>query len=84
MFDNSPVFRLPPDAAARGITPLGWFSSATPLKSGWAHGQGYLEGGTTMLSAKLGRGEVLLYGPEVLFRAQPAGTFRFVMNALID
>lgn len=84
MFDNSPVFRLPPDAAARGLTPIGWFSSATPLMSGWAHGQGYLEGGTTMLSAKLGRGEVLLYGPEVLFRAQPAGTYRFVMNALID
>jgi hypothetical protein len=84
MFDNSPVFRLPPDAQMRGITPIGWFASAAPLKSGWAYGQGYLQGGTTMLSAKVGQGEVYLYGPEVLFRAQPGGTYRFVMNALID
>ncbi len=84
MFDNSPVFRLPPNAAALGITPIAWFASATPLRSGWAYGQGYLEGGTTMLSATIGQGQVYLYGPEVLFRAQPAGTYRFVMNALID
>jgi hypothetical protein len=80
MFDNSPVFRLPPDAAVRGITPLAWFTSATPLRSGWAHGQGYLEGGVTMATAEVGKGMLYLYGPEVLFRAQPTGTFRFVFN----
>jgi hypothetical protein len=84
MFDNSPVFRLPPDAAAQGFTPLAWFDSATPLRSGWAHGQGYLQGGTTMLTAKVGRGILYLYGPEVLFRAQPANSFRFVLNVLIN
>ncbi len=82
MFDNSPVFRLAPDAIARGVTPLAWFSSAEPLKSGWAHGQAYLDGGVTMASARVGRGMVYLYGPEVLFRAQPTGTFRFVFNLL--
>lgn len=84
MFDNSPVFRLPPDAAARGIKPIAWFDSATPLRSGWAHGEGYLENGVTMLSAPVGRGTVYLYGPEVLFRAQPVGTYRFVFNLLYD
>jgi hypothetical protein len=82
MFDNSPVFRLLPNATAKGITPLAWFDTPAPLRSGWAHGQGYLQGGVTMLEAKVGAGTVYLYGPEVLFRAQPAGTYRFVMNAL--
>jgi hypothetical protein len=82
MFDNSPVFRLAPDAIARGVTPLAWFSSAEPLRSGWAHGQAYLDGGVTMASARVGRGMVYLYGPEVLFRAQPTGTYRFVFNVL--
>ena len=65
-------------------TLLAWFDRATPLRSGWAHGQGYLQGGTTMLTAKVGRGMLYLYGPEVLFRAQPTGSFRFVLNALIN
>jgi hypothetical protein len=84
LFDNSPVFRLPPDAAARGIRPMAWFDSPAPLRSGWAHGQGYLENGVTMLSAAVGRGTLYLYGPEVLFRAQPVGTYRFVFNVMYD
>lgn len=82
MFDNSPVYRLPPNAAELGITPIGTFASATPLRSGWAHGQEVLENGVTMLQAKVGRGMLYMHGPEVLFRAQPAGTYRFVFNAL--
>jgi hypothetical protein len=84
MFDNSPVFRLPPDAAARGIRPIAWFDSATPLRSGWAHGEGYLQNGVAMLSAPVGRGQLYLLGPEVLFRAQPVGTYRFVFNVMYD
>ena len=44
-FDNSPVFRLDPDAQSKGVRPVAWFDSAKPLRSGWAYGQGYLEGG---------------------------------------
>ena len=32
----------------------------------------------------LGRGTLYLYGPEVLFRAQPVGTYRFVFNVMYD
>src|SRR5690606_30250898 len=82
MFDNSPVFSLPPDAVQRGITPIAWFDSAEPLRSGWAHGQEYLRNGVAMLSARHGKGMLYLYGPEVLFRAQPTGTFRYVFNLM--
>jgi hypothetical protein len=83
MFDNSPTFRLAPDAVAKGITPLMWFDTPTPLRSGWAWGQNYLEGGVAAMDAKIGRGTVRLIGPEALFRAQPHGTFKIVFNGLI-
>ncbi len=81
MFDNSPVFRLGADAAARGVTPIARFASETPLRSGWAYGQQILKDGVAMAQAQVGRGTLYLYGPELLFRAQPQGTYRFVFNA---
>jgi hypothetical protein len=81
-FDNSPVFRLQPTALARGIRPVMWFDSATPLRSGWAWGQNYLEGGTTAFEASVGQGKVFAFGPEITFRGQPHGTFKFLFNGL--
>ena len=84
MFDNSPVFRLNPDAGLKGVRPIAWFDNASPLRSGWAWGQNYLEGGVAMAEAKVGRGKLYLFGPEILFRAQPHGTFRLFFNSLLD
>jgi hypothetical protein len=81
-FDNSPVFRLEPQAALHGVRPVTWFDTATPLRSGWAYGQGYLEGGVAALEADVGKGRLFLFGPEITFRAQPHGTFKFLFNAL--
>lgn len=81
-FDNSPVFRLTPEAAARGVTPVAWFGAAAPLRSGWAWGQSYLAHGVQVVDAELGRGRVVLYAPEITFRAQPHGTFKLLFNAL--
>jgi hypothetical protein len=82
MFDNSPVFRLGARAAAEGVTPIAWFDSASPLRSGWAWGQELLAGGVTVLEAPLGRGRVVLFGPEITFRAQSHGTFKFLFNGI--
>jgi len=81
-FDSSPVFALEGGAAAAGIRRIGWYDSAAPLRSGWAWGQEYLEGGAAALAAPVGEGTLLLFGPEILFRAQPHGTFNFLFNAL--
>ena len=81
-FNNSPVFRLAPNAAAKGIRPVMWFDSDKPLRSGWAWGQNYLEGGTTAFEAAVGQGKVYAFGPEITFRAQPHGTFKFLFNAI--
>ncbi|MEP6835068.1 MAG: M14 family metallopeptidase [Gemmatimonas sp.] len=82
MFDNSPVMKLGADAAAKGLRPLAMFDNDAPLKSGWAWGQNYLKGGVAIAEAKVGQGNLYLFGPEILFRAQPHGTFKLLLNAL--
>jgi len=78
-FDNSPVMRLQADAAARRVA---WFATASPLRSGWAWGQHHLRDGVAVAEATLGRGRVLLFGPQITFRAQPHGTFKFLFNGI--
>ena len=54
LFDDSPVFELGADAAAKGVTTIAWFDSKTPLRSGWAWGQSsYLENGVVAAEARL-------------------------------
>ena len=82
-YNNSPVLRLGPDAAAKGVKPIAWFDTPNPLKSGWAWGQNYLEGGVAMAEGKYGQGMVLMFGPEITFRAQPAATFKLLFNSIV-
>ncbi len=55
-FDNSPVFKLRPDAAAAGVRAIAMFDTPTPLRSGWAWGQKYLDGGVVAVEARMGKG----------------------------
>jgi hypothetical protein len=82
MWDESPAFRLQPEAAVKGVRPVAWFDNATPLRSGWAWGQQYLDQAVAIVDAPLGKGRVVLFGPEVLWRAQPHGTFKMFFNGI--
>lgn len=82
VYDNSPVFQLRPEAQLKKTSAVAWFSGTEPLRSGWAWGQAYLDGGTAVAEATVGEGKMVLLGPEVAFRAQPHGTFKFLFNAL--
>jgi hypothetical protein len=81
-FDDSPVFRLAPGADTSAVRRVGWFDSATPLRSGWSWGQRYLENGLAAVEVSLGKGRVVLFGPEVLKRAQPHPTFKLLFNGI--
>jgi hypothetical protein len=81
-FNNSPVFFLHPDAAAKGVRPVAWFDKPSPLKSGWAWGQHYLNEAVAVIEAQVGKGKLFLYGPEIIFRGQPHGTFKFLFNGI--
>jgi hypothetical protein len=82
MWENSPALRLGPDAALKGVKTVGWFSTDTPLRSGWAWGQQYLKGLATALDVSYGKGKVFILTPEVTFRAQPHATFKFLFNGI--
>ena len=74
-----------PARARRRVTgrdAVAWFDSPAPLRSGWAWGQHYLDGGVAVAEAGSGKGRLVLFGPEITFRAQPHGTFKFLFNAL--
>jgi hypothetical protein len=81
-FDESPAFRVEPAAAGKAVHVVGWFASDSPLRSGWAWGQHYLSGTVAVAAASVGKGRVFLYGPEITFRAQPHGTFKFLFNGI--
>ena len=81
-FDRSPSFKLDEDARRNGVRPVAWFDTDKPLRSGWALGQAYLKDTTAVLEATVGKGKLVLYGPEILFRAQPHGTFKLLFNGI--
>ncbi|MEO8909591.1 MAG: M14 metallopeptidase family protein [Gemmatimonadaceae bacterium] len=82
-YDNAPAFGLLPGAEARGIKKIAWIDGPAPLRSGWALGQKYLSGVTEVLQAPVGKGTLVLYGPDPYFRSQPHGTFKLLFNGLL-
>jgi hypothetical protein len=81
-YDNSPAFRLVPGANLKDTHPIAWFATPNPLRSGWAWGEQYLNGAVEAVEAKVGEGTVYLFAPEITFRGQPHGTFKFLFNAI--
>jgi zinc carboxypeptidase len=83
-FENSPVWRPDAAAGAAGVAAraVAWFPNATPLRSGWAWGQQYLDKGLQMVEANIGKGRVFLFGNELIFRSQPHGSYKFFFNGL--
>ncbi|MBS1714583.1 MAG: peptidase [Armatimonadetes bacterium] len=77
MFDESPAFRLKGDTGRAA-----WFDTETPLRSGWAWGQKKLKDADAVIDLPIGKGRVVLIGPEVNFRAQSDGAYKILFNAL--
>ncbi len=84
-FSASPVFKLLASSISNGdITPLAWYGSDKTLRSGWAFGQSYLQDGVAAFVAKVGKGHLYVYGPEISFRAQTQGSYKMLFNTLYD
>jgi hypothetical protein len=79
---SSQTFAITAGPAQASASRISWFDNATPLHSGWALGQEHLEGGSTAVAVRVGKGSVLLYGADILQRAQPHGTFKLLFNGL--
>jgi hypothetical protein len=82
-FDNSPAYRAAPDASTKGLSTIAYYGEGNLLDSGWAWGQTYLNNSIAVAQDNLGKGKILLYGPEITFRGQPHATFKFLFNGLL-
>jgi hypothetical protein len=76
-FNNSPVFNVKP-----GADVIVRFDSPEPLRSGWAWGEKFLENTAAVVETNVGKGRLVLYGPEILFRSQPHGTYKLLFNGI--
>jgi hypothetical protein len=81
-FDHSEAFRLLPEAGLKGVKAVAWIDGPKPLRSGWAWGQQYLDQAAEIVEAPIGKGRLVLYGPEIAWRAQPHGTFKLLFNGI--
>ncbi|MCY4779302.1 M14 family metallopeptidase [Sphingobacterium sp. UT-1RO-CII-1] len=81
VFNNSPVFKVENNA---DIYALGSITTDKPLLSGWAHGQQYLKGTSIGVAAKVGKGKLIAFGPEITNRAQSHATFKLLFNQLYN
>jgi hypothetical protein len=81
-FDHSPAFKLGAAAAGKGLKAIAWIDSPTPLRSGWAWGQQYLNGAVEIIDAPVAKGRLVMFGPEILWRAQPHATFKLLFNGI--
>lgn len=81
-YDNDPVFRLKSEPDNSSLSRVAWFDGPEPLRSGWAWGQKALGGGAEIVASSLGKGKVVLFGPQVHFRGQTHGAFRFLFNGI--
>jgi hypothetical protein len=90
MFSASPTYRLTHEADGNGqqptesLRPVAWFEGKTPLRSGWAWGQEHLADGVAIVEAEVGTGRLVMFGPQIAFRAQPHGTFKFLFNGIVQ
>ena len=54
------------------------------LQSGWLIGEKHLSGKPAMVRAKMGKGQVILFGFQPQHRSQTHGTFKLFFNALLQ
>ncbi|MGH7627494.1 MAG: M14 family metallopeptidase [Gemmatimonadaceae bacterium] len=82
LYDHSPSFHITSDADSSAVRNVAWYGSAHPLRSGWAWGEQVLDQSVAIAEAKVGKGTLMMFGPEITFRGQPHGTFGFLFNGL--
>ncbi|MFI5384980.1 MAG: M14 metallopeptidase family protein [Fimbriimonadales bacterium] len=78
MVENDPAWIV-----GDGVEKIGWFDSYHSLRSGWALGQPYLKDTAAIAHAKIGKGHLYLFSPEITFRGQSYGTFKLLFNGIL-
>jgi len=66
----------------RAVRSVARYAEKDLLASGWLSGDRVVRGKHILLQARHGKGRVVLFGFRPQFRAQTAGTFKFLLNAI--
>ncbi|MCX6642956.1 MAG: peptidase M14 family protein, partial [Candidatus Bathyarchaeota archaeon] len=82
-FWNSPVFEVKPGPDNDKVEVVVEYPQRDILQSGWLIGEDKIKRKAAMVSVKLGKGKVVLYGFRPQHRAQTHGTFKLLFNGLI-
>ena len=83
MFANSPTFRSGAGRAAGRTNASRGSRARRRCAAAGRSGRSTSTAASAVVDAKVGKGRLVLYGPQVLFRAQPHGTFKLVFNAIV-
>jgi hypothetical protein len=81
---SSSAFQVKPVENNDKYTIIASYPDSQLLYSGWLIGEKYLHRKAALIDAKYGKGNVLLYGFEPLFRGQTHSTFKLFFNALFE
>jgi hypothetical protein len=73
-----PGFGTPTEVAAR------YPAKGPILQSGWLLGEDLLRDQANVVTFRVGRGYVAVFGSQIDFRAQPRGTFKLLFNGLFN
>jgi hypothetical protein len=83
LFWFSPAFEIIPSQHNERYETIVRYADRDILQSGWLIGEKHLSRKAAMVSAKLGKGQVVLIGFRTQHRSQTHGTFKLLFNALI-
>jgi len=80
---NSLALKVKPGYNNEDYQIIAQFPDRQILESGWLIGEEYLSRKAAIINAKYGKGNIILFGFEPLFRAQTYETFKFFFNSLL-
>lgn len=81
---GDPVFEITPSSSNEKYNVIVSYQKRDILQSGWLVGEGNITGKAAMISAEVGKGEVILVGFRTQHRAQTYGTFKLLFNSLVN
>ena len=80
-FDDDQAYRIRPGFGI-DTKVVSRYPREKVLASGWLLGEEYLKDQANILSFKVGKGNVVTYGSQIDFRAQPRATWKLIFNGI--
>lgn len=83
LFRSSPAFEITPSRRNTDYTTIVRYKDKNLLKSGWLIGEKKIAKKPAMISAKYGKGQIVIIGFRTQHRNQMDGTFKLLFNSVI-